>query len=526
MLNTGLATAPALRTADRSFDEIVVGGGSSGAVIAARLSQDPGRRVLLLEAGPDFGHLDQLPAAVRDGWGPVMAGFHWPFMASVALQAGAPAGFAYPLGRLLGGCSAINAAIALRPLAADFARWESVAGPAWSWQAVLPHLRRLEDDADFPGPLHGRGGPVPVRRPRELSPWQASFQAACRAQGLPWLDDLNDGSGAEGIGALPSNSRGGVRVSSALAYLMPVRQRPNLVVRGDCTVQRVLFQGRRAIGVEVLQAGVPGSFHADRVVLSAGAINTPALLLRSGVGPGDACRAAAGACVADLPGVGRGLADHAAVTLWLRPGDPSLPVDRGDAQHQVMARLAHGGDAAALSILPVTSVDLAQHPALAGLAGGTHAHALSVVLARPRGRGAVSLGPGGEVRIALNLAGDPRDVEALAHGVQRAWALAHAAPVAALAKVLPPWNPSLLEHPARLADAVRRWATGTWHPTGTARMGAAGDPAAVTDSHGRVFQLSGLWIADASVIPVLPSTPTNLCCVLLAERIAGWLAAG
>lgn len=520
-------SAPA---ADEVFDAIVVGGGTAGAVVAARLSEDPRRRVLLLEAGPDHACIEDLPPPLHSARGPVMAGFNWPRMAALGPPgAAARPSFPYPVGKVMGGSSATNAAIALRPLPQDFAAWAAAAGDEWAWDQVLPVFRCLENDLDCGGPAHGDAGPIPVQRPRRLAPLQQAFHDACRQAGLPPLPDLNDGSAHSGIGLLPANSRGGLRISSAVAYRMPARGRANLVVRGHHTVQRVLFDQRQhAIGVQALPPG--GSLrtlHAGLVVLCAGAIHTPALLLRSGIGPADACRARTGRCVADLPGVGAGLMDHAAVTLWLLPregrGPDAEPDDPALAQHQVLARLDAGGEAAALGLLPVTSVDITSRPTLAALLGARRAHALSVLLARPLSRGRVDLDDSGEARVALNIGAEPKDVAGLAAGVRHAWALARSAALASEVRGIALWSEADLTRDDLLQAAVRRWATGTWHAAGTARMGRADDPGAVVDAHGRVRGVPGLVVADASVMPALPSTPTQLACLMLAERIAGWL---
>ena len=513
-------------TADAGlFDDIVVGAGSSGAVLAARLSEDPHRRVLLLEAGPDFAQLDHLPPLLRDARCAVFSGFNWPHVA-----AGAASGFPYPLGRVVGGSSSINGALALRPWAEDFERWADAAGPLWRWEAVLPHFIALEDDRDAAGSLHGRGGPVPISRPPDpaLSPVQQAFGRCCEAAGLHRLQDLNAGS-APGFGPLPTNTLDGLRVSTAVAYLMPARSRPNLVVRGGHEVLRVVFDGRRAVGVDVLHQGRLAQVAAGRVTLCGGAIHTPALLMRSGIGDAGECRRRGVATVAYLPGVGRHLMDHPAVMLWLLPRDGE-PAGAMQPVHQLMARVCSGHEAEPdLAFFMLGGFPTARMPRLDAMLGVPRAHGISVMLARPASQGRVSLRSGDPremPHIDLGLGSAGADVERLMAGVRLAWRLAAGAPLAPFVRTAFLWREAMIANDELLRNAVRRLMTGTWHAAGTAHMGPADDAQAVVDERCRVHGLDRLYIVDASVMPVLPSTPTNLCCVMLAERAAGWMGQG
>jgi len=219
------------------YDDIIVGGGSAGAVLAARLSEDPARRVLLLEAGPDYATLESTPGDLRDGWRMSLRDHDWKLTAEAMPGRAIP----YPRGRVIGGSSAVNATIALRGAPADYDEWAALGNDAWSWAQVLPHFRRLEDDPDGADELHGRGGPIVIRRWRrdELIPTQRAFFDVCRRLGFSEVADHNHPEAA-GVGAFPQNRRGRLRLSTAIAYLLPARQRLNLTIRSQCLVGRVL----------------------------------------------------------------------------------------------------------------------------------------------------------------------------------------------------------------------------------------------------------------------------------------------
>lgn len=485
------------------YDVIVVGAGSAGCVLAANLSEDEDRSVLLLEAGPDYPR-QSLPADLADGT-TVPESHDWGFVAN-ARAGGQP----LPRGRVVGGSSAINGTSALRGSHDDDA-WEQIADHRWAPEAILEGFRRLEHDLDFGDqPWHGSDGPVPVRRPRpdEMSTTSRCFLETAAAAGHALADDLN-APGALGVGPLPLNTIDGLRMSAAITHLEPARHRPNLTIRGDTLVDRIELQGNRSVGVRVVDGR---SIHADLVVVAGGTYASPAILLRSGIGSVRHLADHGIDVVVDLPGVGRNLADHPRVSIdvpW------TVPVEDGGV-FQTMLPWASNGDG------PLPDIDIFPAGPFADDEGG-HVLALNVALIAPRSRGELRLS-GTDPALALDIdpgyLHEPADVERLVAGVMEARRLLHTEPFSSLIAG-PPLTPELFDGSADEVRAAIRHSVQSYHnPVGTCRIGEDPGAGAVVDAGGAVYGIERLVVADASVIPKAPRANTNLPTMLVGQAIA------
>jgi choline dehydrogenase len=509
-----------------AYDTIIVGGGSAGGILARLLSDSPGARVLVIEAGPDLPSSEQLPPELRDARFPQLLAYDWGERAWQTEMPGRATEH-YPRGKVVGGSSTTNGAVAQRGRPEDYDRWLEAGNPGWGWDDVLPTFVRMEHDLDFVSDVHGAAGRVPVTRwPTDI--WPRLLTAArdeMVSRGIPWMPDQN-APDATGIGPIPRNQLGTLRGGSLVAYLSDVRGRPNLTVLAETEVRRLLVDGHRVLGVAVDGPRGREEILGHRVIMSAGVFRSPHLMMLSGIGPRRELELAGITCVQDLPGVGRNLRDHPRVPLVAVPRD-----DHG--QRGMLAEVRRTSSLGVRNDLAV-SISTMSAETLASMDFGIQTRSavamlFSATVALPRSAGWIDLDledPQAPPVIHLNMLSDRDDIVRLREITRLTADVLTAPDVSAHVEQHAVPSDAVLRDDALLDEWLYASVKTAYHGSGTCRMGPVHDPLAVVDHRLKVHGMDNLYVVDASVMPEAPCHYTGLTTYMIAEHAAVWLRGG
>ena len=536
--------------AREEFDYIVVGGGSSGCVAAARLVEGGTDRVLLLEGGHSHRHplLDMPPGIFKMINGSKFMHYH----TTVPQEHLNGRAHDIPQANVLGGGSSVNAQVYMRGRPSDYDAWDALLcgnndGADWSWTAVLKHFRGMEDNDRLNNALHGVGGQMQVSDPGHIDPMSRWFVQAVQALGEPYNPDFN-GPSQRGVGFYQFMNRHGRRSSAAYAFISPLEGNPRLTIRLESRAERILIESGKAVGV--LWRDKSGterrSYARGEVIVSAGALITPKLLMLSGLGPADHLREHGIEVVADLPGVGQNLIDHPEVPIIATANGKYGYFRQGEGWRMLLnglqfklfrtGRILSAGVEAGAFVNPQ---DPEAEPSIQAfcvpivyldrdtltLVEKTHGVTVTTVVVKPRSRGEVRLrsaDPADKPLVSPNLLKDPADMATMVAGQRFFLRAFQTEPMAGRIKRLAIPNPDRLDDTA-LEDHCRRFVKTNYHPASTARMGADGDPMAVLDAQMRVRGIENLRVADMSAVPDINAGNTNAPAMMLGDRCAEFI---